>query len=241
MENYFYNLIYKHETEHWWYYVRRKLIHKLIRLYIPCRNLRILDVGCGAGKLTEELKKYGNVTAVDRSEEAINFCRKRGIKQIIKIAILDYKTEKSFDCIVALDILEHCADDEKTIKKFYELLKEDGIIIVFVPALKIFWGKQDIISHHFRRYTYRELRNKFEGAGFRTLTESYFNFFLAPFILVFRKIANLLNFNFESELKFNNGFINKILKFIFNFEIYFLPKIKFPFGVSLLGVYKKNK
>lgn len=240
MESYFYNLLYRHETEHWWYCVRRKLVHKLIHLYAPRRTMRILDVGCGAGKLTEELSKYGNVTAIDKSEKAVIFCRKRGIKQIVQSSIEDYKTEELFDCIIALDVLEHCADDEKTIKKFYKLLKQDGVIIVFAPAFKIFWGKQDIISHHYRRYTYKELKDKFEGVGFKTITQSYFNFFLAPFILAFRKIANLLNFNFESELKFNNGITNKILKFIFNFETYFLPKIKFPFGVSLLGVYKKK-
>jgi len=240
MENYFYNLLYQYEEKHWWYCVRRKLVHKLIKLYKPSGTpLRILDIGCGTGKLNEELAKYGEMTGIDKSSEAIKFCKQRGINNVIQNSIEDFETKDGFDCIIALDILEHCKDDKIVIEKIYNLLKKDGIAIIFVPALKHFWGKQDIVSHHYRRYTYSELSNKFQKSGFKILTQSYFNFFLSLPIFIARKITNLLNMKFESELRFNNRIINEICKFIFNLETYFLPKTKFPFGVSLLGVYKK--
>lgn len=240
MEDYFYNLLYQNENRHWWYWVRRKLVHKLIKLYKPSDNpLFILDIGCGTGKLNEELAKYGEVTGIDKSLEAIKFCKQRGINNVIQNSIEDFETKDRFDCIIALDILEHCKDDEIVIEKIYSLLKNGGIAIIFVPALKHFWGKQDIISHHYRRYTYSELSNKFQKSGFKVLTQSYFNFFLSLPIFIARKITNLSNTKFESELRFNNKIINEICKFIFSLEIYLLPKIKFPLGVSLLGVYKK--
>ena len=240
MEEYFYNLLYKHENEHWWYWVRRKLVHKLIRLYRPSLNqLTILDIGCGTGKLSKELGQYGKVVSIDKSEQAIKFCRQNRL-DAEQSSVENYKANKQFDIIVALDILEHCQDDKKTIEKINELLKDNGIAIIFVPALKMFWGRQDVVSHHFRRYSYNNFYHMFQNSGFTVLAQSYFNFFLAGPIFIARKIANLLNIKFDSELKYNNPFINSVCKFIFNIEIYLIPKIKLPFGVSLLGVYKKN-
>ena len=241
MEEYFYNLLYKHENEHWWYWVRRKLVHKLIRLYKPSLSqLTILDIGCGTGKLSKEMKQYGKVVSIDKSEQAIKFCKQNGL-DAEQSSIENYKADKQFDIIVALDILEHCQDDKKAIEKINKLLKDGGIAIIFVPALKIFWGRQDIVSHHFRRYTYDNLRFVFQNSGFMVLTQSYFNFFLAGPIFVARKITNLLNTKFDSELKYNNSVINSVCRFIFNIETCLIPKIKLPFGVSLLGVYKKTK
>ncbi len=242
MENYLYSLLYQHENNHWWFWVRRKLVHKLIKLYgPPPGNVSILDIGCGTGKLSEELIKYGDVISIDKSAEAVKFCEQRGLKNIIEISIEDYKTDEQFDCVIALDVLEHCQDDQKAIKKIYEILKPSGIVIIFAPALKMFWGKRDIISHHFRRYDYNGLANKFREAGFEILTQSYFNFFLSPLIFVTRKIINLLKTKADAEFKINSPLINSICKFIFSLEISLLPKIKYPFGVSLLGVYKKKQ
>ncbi len=241
MENYLYNLFYRQENEHWWFLGRRKLVHRLIKLYRPHRDrLSILDVGCGTGKLTEELSRYGEVIGIDRAKEAINFCRQRGLKNIAENSIENYNTDKQFNCVVALDVLEHCQDDIKAIEKIYSLLEKNGIAIIFVPALKLFWGKWDVANHHFRRYNYKELSDKFGGAGFEILTQSYFNFFLAPLIFITKKIINLLKTETDAEFKINSPLINSICKFIFGLEIFLLPKIKYPFGVSLLGVYRKS-
>ena len=192
MENYLYSLFYQQENKHWWFIGRRKLIHKLIKLYLPhSKPLTVLDIGCGAGKLTEELAKYGKVIGIDNAKEAINFCKQKGLRNITESSIEDYQTNEQFDCVIALDVLEHCKNDIEIIKKMRDILKTAGIAIIFVPALKIFWGKWDIVNHHFRRYNYGELANKFRGAGFEILAQSYFNFFLAPLIFIARKIINL--------------------------------------------------
>lgn len=241
MEKFFYNEIYKNEKGHWWYSTRRKIVHKLIKKYLPKKEgLKILDVGCGGGLLAQELQKYGKSVCIDSSEEAVNFSRARGVNAE-KISIADYKKENEYDCVVALDVLEHCEDDLSAIKNIYNLLNPGGIAIVFVPALNCFWGEQDIISHHFRRYTYNDLHNKFKNASFKPLTESYFNFFLSPVVYASRKLSNIIKIKTvsKSELAHNNFLLNTIGKIIFGLEYYLIPRIKFPFGVSLLGVYKK--
>src|SRR3989344_2931121 len=167
MEAYFYEDIYRYETDHWWYSIRRRLVHILLKKYlIRSRPLNILDIGCGGGKLNEELRQYGNITGIDPSPEAVRFCQSRGLKDIFQASIESYSTDQKFDCIIALDVLEHCKNDSEVVKKLHSLLKPDGIAIVFVPALKTFWGQQDIISHHYRRYTRSQLHEVFMKNNF---------------------------------------------------------------------------
>ena len=239
METFFYSEIYDNEKKHWWYSTRRKIVHKLIRKYLPERKeLKILDVGCGGGLLSQELQKYGKIVCIDLSAEAVNFAKARGVNAE-KSSIIDYKKENGYDCVIALDVLEHCEDDLLAIKNIYNLLKPGGVAIVFVPALNCFWGEQDIVSHHKRRYTREELDQKFRTSDFNTLTLSYFNFFLSPLVYITRKTIKFLKVELKSELKLNNPVINFVCKLIFGLERVMIPKIKFPFGVSLLGVYKK--
>ncbi len=240
METELYRQIYKNEKTHWWYAVRRKLVHKIIKKYLGfgIGNLKILDIGCGAGLLTKELERYGDVLGIDPSKEAVEFTKSRGAKAELA-SIENYENPGAFDLITALDIIEHVQDDLTAIKKIRGFLKPGGMAIVFVPALKIFWGEQDEISRHFRRYTYRELKSKFEKEGFKTIKQSYFNFFLSPMILFVRKTFGFLNIKTGTELKLNNPFFNSLFKAVFALEYFLLPKIKFPWGISLLGIYKK--
>ncbi|HEY4499710.1 MAG TPA: class I SAM-dependent methyltransferase [Candidatus Paceibacterota bacterium] len=241
MEAYLYEDIYRYETNHWWYRVRRRLVHILLDKYLSgSRPFTILDIGCGGGKLNEELRQYGNVIGVDPSPEAVHFCQSRGLNNIFQSSIESYATDQKFDCVIALDVLEHCEDDSAVVQKLHSFLKPNGIAIVFVPALKTFWGPQDIISHHYRRYTRKALQQIFQKNNFQTLQESYFNFLLAPPIWIIRKLVNLLKIKSVSEIKMNHPILNKILLAIFSLEIPFLKvRMPFPFGVSLLGVYKK--
>ncbi len=242
MEVHFYQDIYRYETGHWWYVVRRRLVHTLIAHYLPkSRPLTILDIGCGGGKLNEELRHYGTITGIDPSPEAVHFCQSRGLSNIFQAGIESYVTDQKFDCVIALDVLEHCQDDGEVIKKLHSLLKPNGIAIIFVPAFQTFWGPQDILSHHYRRYTQSQLHNIFSGNDFQVLQESYFNFFLAPVIWIIRKLVNLFHIQSASEIKMNHPILNKILLGIFSLEIPLLKfGIRLPFGVSLAGIYKKG-
>lgn len=62
----------------------------------------ILDIGAGAGSHSLYLQKRGyTVTALDRSEGAVNTCKLRGIKNTVHSEINDYKKER-FDTILLL-------------------------------------------------------------------------------------------------------------------------------------------
>ena len=96
---------------------------------------KILDVGCGAGSHSLSLQNDRNleVTSIDLSENAIETCKLRGVKNVKVQDILDFEGEK-FDTIILLmngvgifGKLENC---NKYLSKLKSLLNEGGQILL---------------------------------------------------------------------------------------------------------------
>ena len=239
----FYNL----EEKHWWFLGRRRIVFSLLKQYLPNKNqLRILDVGCGAGATLKELQKYGHATGVDVSEEAVKFCKLRGCQDVHKINKQGLFFEDGmFDVVTALDVIEHISDDCATLSEYYRVTKEEGILVVTVPAYNFLWGAHDELNDHKRRYTAKELKNKVEKAGFSVKKLTYFNTFLFPFVLLIRmgqRVTKIINGRYKpaSDLKLYHSDINDLLKTVFFFENRLLKEYNFLYGVSLLCVAKKS-
>lgn len=230
------------EISHWWYKVRRKIIHDLVKKYFPNKNnLEILDVGCGTGALMMEVNKYGNVQGIDVSSLAIDFCKSRGIKKVSLGGATNIgHPDNTFDLAFALDVLEHVEDDKGGIREMYRVLKPGGLAIIFVPAFMFMWGENDILCMHYRRYTLRELKNKLTEGGFEIVRSSYFNTFLFGPIALLRVVARLLGIKIKSDLKLGNPFLDYLFYKIFLLESFFLKYFNFPIGVSAMAVCRKN-
>ena len=236
-----YKTLYNSEKNHWWYKVRRELIHILIKKYMGNpKNIYILDVGCGTGALMKELEVYGNVYGIDFSDQAVDFCKSRGIVNVQKSVVekIPYQ-DKYFDLVLALDVLEHIPDDKSGIKEIYRVLKPGGTVIIFVPTFMFLWGVTDVISQHYRRYTKIELFSKVKDGGFNVLYSSYFNFFLFIPIAIARYFVNIFKIKIKSENDTGDGFVNKILYKVFSLEIPLIKYFSLPFGVSGMVVVKK--
>ncbi|MDC0232364.1 bifunctional 2-polyprenyl-6-hydroxyphenol methylase/3-demethylubiquinol 3-O-methyltransferase UbiG [Pelagibacteraceae bacterium] len=99
-------------------------------------KMKILDLGCGGGLISEELSKIGaNVTGIDFIKENINMARTHAIKNKLNIdyKTLDFENEKinsKFDIIVIFEVLEHLSDWKSFIKKIQSNLKSNGVLII---------------------------------------------------------------------------------------------------------------
>ena len=73
------------------------------------------------------------------------------------------------DLIVSCMVLEHLDDEAEAryLERCRERLKPSGRGVLFVPACPDYWGVDDEIAGHFRRYTFESLRQRLEAHGLR--------------------------------------------------------------------------
>tara|TARA_B100000700_G_C14516693_1_gene611195 strand:+ start:285 stop:569 length:285 start_codon:yes stop_codon:yes gene_type:complete len=91
-----------------------------------------------------------------------------------------------------------------------------------------------------RRISKQSLNNVIKKAGLLVEYMTYFNTFLFPIITSIRLINTMIGTKRDSDLSIPNKFINMILQQLFASERFFLPRFRFPFGVSLLAVIKES-
>lgn len=95
-------------------------------------SLDVLDIGCGAGFLTNALALEGHrVTGIDLSTKSLHVAEKRDSSKSVTYMQLDAFAlpfaQKSFDVICAMDFLEHIEMPEQIIQKVATLLKPGGL------------------------------------------------------------------------------------------------------------------
>lgn len=244
MEQHTYGIMNDVEDKHWWFVGRRAILESFLREIVQglkpgVESPKILDVGCGTGANLEMLKQFGESEGVDVSDDALEFCRQKGLKVHKGLAEELPFPDESFDLVTALDVVEHLDDDVAGLKEMYRILKKDGKTLIFVPAFMWLWGVQDDISNHRIRYTRREIVERLETAGFMIERATYANItFFAP-ILAGRVLMKLTGIKPESENNVNVSALNGFFGRIFSAERYWLRKADFPFGVSIVIVAKK--
>jgi SAM-dependent methyltransferase len=81
----------------------------------------------------------------------------------------------ALDTVVALNVIEHIADDVESFRSIRGMLEPGGRAVILVPALPQLFGSLDQELGHQRRYTRRSLRQRMEWAGFRLRRLFYFN------------------------------------------------------------------
>ena len=102
----------------------------------PLKNIKLLDIGCGGGLLSEPMCRLGaNVVGIDASKKNIEVAKFHAKKNNLKI---DYKVaspemlknKTKFDVILNMEIVEHVNDIDFFIKESSKLLKKNGIMFI---------------------------------------------------------------------------------------------------------------
>ena len=119
-------------------YIRENTVKhfKLTNKDKPFKNLNILDIGCGGGLLSEPMSRLGgNVTGIDASEKNIISAKIHAKQNNLDISYFcnspeNFKSNKKFDLVLNMEIVEHVEDVNFFIKKSSELLKKNGLMFV---------------------------------------------------------------------------------------------------------------
>jgi 2-polyprenyl-3-methyl-5-hydroxy-6-metoxy-1,4-benzoquinol methylase len=127
---------------HWQHWQDRKTIndwkhkrHEAILEFLGSlgkTNLQILDVGCGPGWYTDKLARFGKVTGLDLSEEAIEMAKAR-FPHITFIAGNIYDQllpAKHFDVVVSQEVIDHVEDSFKFLERIERALKPGGHLVL---------------------------------------------------------------------------------------------------------------
>ena len=153
-------------------------------------KMRILDIGCGAGSVSGELVQRGHlVYGLDVMEEAVRRATQRGL--IARVYDANQRLplkDGYFDCVLALDILEHLFDPLAALQEIRRVLTADGYAILSLPLhfdlrqrLRILTGKGIVLYEHLwydpdtvawnychiRFFTLREVEDFIASGGFR--------------------------------------------------------------------------
>jgi 2-polyprenyl-6-hydroxyphenyl methylase / 3-demethylubiquinone-9 3-methyltransferase len=119
-------------------YIKENIINsfKLKDKIKPLKKINILDIGCGGGLLSEPMQRLGaNVTGIDASIKNIKVAKLHAKKNKLKINYLcsspeKLKTNKKFDVILNMEIVEHVEDLNFFLKTCSKLLKKNGLMFV---------------------------------------------------------------------------------------------------------------
>lgn len=103
----------------------------------PLKGLKILDIGCGGGLLCEPLSRLGaDITGVDAAAENIAVASyhrdQMGLDIVYRHMTAEALVEEGakFDAIINMEVIEHVADVDAFLKACFNLLKDDGILLV---------------------------------------------------------------------------------------------------------------
>lgn len=114
------------------------LRHEILEL-IPTTAKRVLDLGCGTGRLGKALKERQKcfVTGIELNKEAAEIARKNldGL-WIDNLNRYDPTFSKvKYDCLIFADILEHLISPWTVLQKFAPVLTDDGTVIASIPNI----------------------------------------------------------------------------------------------------------
>jgi SAM-dependent methyltransferase len=227
------------DERHWWYRGRRRVLHaELDRLPLP-PDARILDAGCGSGRMLDELRPRGRLTGVDSNPHAVTATRRRGhVAWQCDIERMPF-ADASFDLVTCFDVIEHTPDDRRTLRELRRVTRPGGTLVVTVPAYQALWSAHDIVNGHYRRYRVSELRAAAQEAGWYHRRDSYFNaILLAPAAVVRLTRRRPRARSARSELELTPGWLDGVLEWPLRLEAAALRGgARLPFGLSLLAVF----
>jgi GT2 family glycosyltransferase/tetratricopeptide (TPR) repeat protein/2-polyprenyl-3-methyl-5-hydroxy-6-metoxy-1,4-benzoquinol methylase len=150
---------------------------------IPETSRRVLDVGCGAGRLGEALKarQEATVSGIELDQAAAEMARRR-LDQVWTGDVEQIDLELppgSFDAIVCADIIEHLREPHRLLRRVREWLAPGGSLIASIPNVRHHSVVRSLLQGnwtyepaglldrtHLRFFTRREIEKVLYRAGF---------------------------------------------------------------------------
>lgn len=254
-----FDVLLRMQRKHFWYRGRHRFLGAALQAQLARRNatpatLSAIDLGAGCGGwieylLTHTPLRFGELAAADSSPRALQAAAALLAPEVklFQADLLDLGWQARWDVVFLLDVLEHIPDQVAVLRQVQQSLKPGGLLFLTAPALRGFWSYNDELVHHQRRYARHDLATLAETCGLQLLEARYFMFFLSPLLYLSRlcgprhrdlspaQAAALL----ARTHRVPAAPVNALLHGVFACETPLGLHIPFPWGTSVLGVFRK--
>jgi SAM-dependent methyltransferase len=227
-----------HEDRHWWYRGRLRIVRQEVeRLDLP-EGARILDAGCGSGRVLDELARFGDAVGVDLSQSAVSAAWSRG-HSVAKARVEELPfADATFDLVTCLDVIEHTADDLAALRELVRVTRPGGYLLLTVPAYQSLWSAHDVRNEHYRRYRRRGLRQVAGRAGWQLMRDTHFNSLLLPPAALMRLANRLRRHDHGSDLSLTPPRLDALLELPLRLEAALLARgVTLAAGLSVAALF----
>ena len=214
----------------------RELITSYFRPYLAGEAI---EIGAGIGSMAYHITPHvRSLQLVEPSPNLIETLKARfADHEKVSVINKDFNQiiftaqDKSFDCVILVNVLEHIEDDELALKECFRILRPGGKLLLFVPALPFLYSNLDKIVGHFRRYTKSDFLGKVGCVGFRIELARYFDFLgMFPWFLL-----NTIG----GATKFNPALLGIYDKFFVPLTSWIEARFKIQIGKNLIAVLER--
>ncbi|MEA3369398.1 MAG: class I SAM-dependent methyltransferase, partial [Candidatus Ratteibacteria bacterium] len=192
---------------------KREKLKRILSFIKPKKGKKCLEIGCEKGVLGHFLRQQGGNwyhSDIDRENVTVTKSLLRD-----KVFLIDPKQlnfyDHTFDCVLAVDFLEHIEDDELFLKEVKRILKRDGSLYITVPKSSrgpiLNWLERklgitaDFYGHIKDGYNLAELKEKLERLKMNITAHSCYSFFVTEF---FELLLNAGYVKFSKTRRDNN-------------------------------------
>lgn len=222
------------DRRHWWFRGRLAILLAMLEREVRRRPARILELGAGSGNVLGALGRFGQAVGMETNPQLVAAARAAGLD--VRPGALPHDTVVAdgwADVVLLLDVLEHLDDETAALGAARRALAPGGLLVVTVPAYAWLWSGHDVALGHRRRYTARRLARVVGDAGFRLHHVTYFNTVLFPPLAACRAWKRLRG-DHGHDLRRPPAALNALLERCFAAERHLVPRVRLPFGGSVL-------
>ena len=249
-----YAQMFRLEDRHFWFTARRDLLVRALTQFPPplppssitgaqSERPLFLDVGCGTGGTLDKLAALGTVVGVDVEPLALQFCQERGHTHLACASATRLPfAPNTFSAVIALDVVEHIADDKSAVSEICRVLAPGGLLFLTVPAYQGLWSGHDVALMHQRRYVARQMRGLLHEAGFEIPHLTYTVSALLPPVWLWRGLQKRFTRPGtppRADAAVTPEPINGLLRGLLSWEGRLSLRAPMPFGLTVFAIARK--
>jgi SAM-dependent methyltransferase len=226
-------------VRHWWWRARNECVRGYVSRIVAGRgDQSILDIGCGDGVLFPFLSEFGEVDGIEPDEAVVS--PESPWRNRIQLRPFDesFRPGYRYDLILMLDVLEHFANPAQALRHVQSLLKDDGRLLITVPAFRLLWTHHDELNRHFFRFRKSQIQALARQTRLEVL-ESRYLFQWLFFAKLVERAKERLTGPSPPERVPGDGLNNALYRLSVTEQR--LRGLGLPFGSSLLAVLARSE